>query len=146
MVPSTAMGRDIPVAFLAGGPHAVYPLDAFDARLGCQQLADGGSRHANPCWEAHFRGRACGAAHTACTPIGSRAAADNGETFLSGELPAGTESYALCHCVGTFSWLRTRFAGQRCPDDGCIPPDHFRYAGSVSGVLDAVEKPLATRQ
>jgi S-formylglutathione hydrolase FrmB len=25
-------------------------------------------------------------------------------------------------------------------------PDHFRYAGSVSGVLDAVEKPLATRQ
>jgi S-formylglutathione hydrolase FrmB len=31
MVPSTAMGRDIPVAFLAGGPHAVYPLDAFDA-------------------------------------------------------------------------------------------------------------------
>jgi hypothetical protein len=80
-------GRDIPVAFLAGGPHAVCPLDAVDARPGCQQLAGGGSRHANPCWEAHFRGRACGAAHTACTPIRSRAAADNGETFLSGELP-----------------------------------------------------------
>jgi hypothetical protein len=31
MVPSAAMGRDIPVAFLAGGPHAVYLLDAFDA-------------------------------------------------------------------------------------------------------------------
>ena len=31
MVPSGAMGRDIPVAFLAGGPHAVYLLDAFDA-------------------------------------------------------------------------------------------------------------------
>lgn len=26
MVPSAAMGRDIPVAFLAGGPHAVYLL------------------------------------------------------------------------------------------------------------------------
>jgi S-formylglutathione hydrolase FrmB len=30
-VPSDAMGRDIPVAFMAGGPHAVYLLDAFDA-------------------------------------------------------------------------------------------------------------------
>jgi S-formylglutathione hydrolase FrmB len=31
MVPSAAMGRDIPVAFQGGGPHAVYLLDAFDA-------------------------------------------------------------------------------------------------------------------
>src|SRR6202050_1866497 len=31
MVPSAAMGRDIPVTFLAGGPHAVYLLDAFNA-------------------------------------------------------------------------------------------------------------------
>src|SRR5690242_9633637 len=31
MVPSAAMGRDIPVAFLAGGPHAVFLLDAFNA-------------------------------------------------------------------------------------------------------------------
>src|SRR5262249_19028734 len=30
-VPSSAMGREIPVAFLAGGPHAVYLLDAFNA-------------------------------------------------------------------------------------------------------------------
>jgi S-formylglutathione hydrolase FrmB len=30
-VPSAAMGRDIPVAFQAGGPHAVYLLDAFNA-------------------------------------------------------------------------------------------------------------------
>jgi S-formylglutathione hydrolase FrmB len=30
-VPSAAMGRDIPVAFQAGGPHAVVLLDAFNA-------------------------------------------------------------------------------------------------------------------
>ena len=30
-VPSGAMGRDIPVAFQAGGPHAVVLLDAFNA-------------------------------------------------------------------------------------------------------------------
>jgi S-formylglutathione hydrolase FrmB len=31
LVPSDAMGRDIPVAFMANGPHAVYLLDAFNA-------------------------------------------------------------------------------------------------------------------
>src|ERR1700761_1352233 len=31
MVPSAAMGRDIPVSFIAGGPQAVYLLDPFDA-------------------------------------------------------------------------------------------------------------------
>src|SRR6201998_1399620 len=31
MVPSASMGRDIPVAFLAGGPHMVVLLDAFNA-------------------------------------------------------------------------------------------------------------------
>ena len=31
MVPSAAMGRDIPVAFQGGGPHAVFLLDAFNA-------------------------------------------------------------------------------------------------------------------
>lgn len=31
MVPSGAMGRSMPVAFMVGGPHAVYLLDAFDA-------------------------------------------------------------------------------------------------------------------
>ena len=31
MVPSAAMGRDIPVAFQGGGPHAVVLLDVFNA-------------------------------------------------------------------------------------------------------------------
>ena len=33
MVPSAAMGRDIPVAFLAGGPHAVVATDDLDAEI-----------------------------------------------------------------------------------------------------------------
>ncbi len=32
MVPSAAMGRDIPVKFQGGGPHAVYLLDGLRAR------------------------------------------------------------------------------------------------------------------
>src|ERR1700742_1160606 len=31
LVPSPSMGRDIPVAFVAGGPHAAYLLDGFNA-------------------------------------------------------------------------------------------------------------------
>jgi S-formylglutathione hydrolase FrmB len=31
MVPSVAMGRDVPIAFIDGGPHAEYLLDAFNA-------------------------------------------------------------------------------------------------------------------
>src|SRR5437879_8565957 len=31
MVPSAAMGRDIPVAFQSGGAHAAFLLDAFNA-------------------------------------------------------------------------------------------------------------------
>jgi S-formylglutathione hydrolase FrmB len=31
MVPSAAMGRDVPVAFQGGGPHMVVLLDAFNA-------------------------------------------------------------------------------------------------------------------
>ena len=40
MVPSAAMGRDIPVAFLAGGPHAVVSAGRVQRRAGCQQLGD----------------------------------------------------------------------------------------------------------
>ena len=32
MVPSAAMGRDIPVAFLGGGPHAVVPARRVQRR------------------------------------------------------------------------------------------------------------------
>ncbi len=34
MVPSAAMGRDIPVRFQGGGPRAVYLLDGLRARDG----------------------------------------------------------------------------------------------------------------
>ena len=61
MVPSAAMGRDIPVSFIAGGPHAVYLLDAFDvtgpdvSRLGdrctCDEYA---------CRQGDVGCRACG--------------------------------------------------------------------------------------
>src|SRR6201995_2420846 len=43
MVPSAAMGRDIPVQFMAGGPHAVYLLDAFNAAPDVSNWATAGN-------------------------------------------------------------------------------------------------------
>ena len=60
MVPSAAMGRDIPVAFQGGGPHAVVLLDAFNAGPGRQQLGDGGQRDEHPRGQGHLGGRAGG--------------------------------------------------------------------------------------
>ena len=43
LVPSASMGRDIPVAFLAGGPHAAYLLDAFNAAPDVSNWATAGN-------------------------------------------------------------------------------------------------------
>lgn len=86
MVPSAAMGRDIPVAFQAGGPHAVYLLDAFDAApdvsnwvtagRAMQTLAGKGISVAAPAGGAY-------SLYTNWELDGSR----QWETFLSQELP-----------------------------------------------------------
>ena len=54
------MGRDIPVAFQGGGPHAVVLLDAFNAATGRQQLGDRGQRDEHPRGQGHLGGRAGG--------------------------------------------------------------------------------------
>ena len=43
MVPSAAMGRDIPVAFQGGGPHAVVLLDAFNGGPGVSNWIGAGA-------------------------------------------------------------------------------------------------------
>ncbi len=49
LVPSASMGRDIPVAFLAGGPHAAYLLDAFNAAPDVSNWATAGNGFNYPC-------------------------------------------------------------------------------------------------
>ena len=57
MVPSGAMGRDIPVAFQGGGPHAVILLDAFNAGPDVSNWVGAGAlQHARG--QGHLRGRA----------------------------------------------------------------------------------------
>jgi S-formylglutathione hydrolase FrmB len=133
MVPSAAMGRDIPVAFQGGGPHAVFLLDAFDAAPDVSNWVTGG--HAMKT----FGGKGvsvvapAGGAYSLYTDWeadGSR----QWDTFLSQELPdwlAANKGLAPGgHAVvgasqgGTGALMLAEFH-----------PDRFRYAGSMSGFL-----------
>jgi S-formylglutathione hydrolase FrmB len=133
MVPSVAMGRDIPVAFQGGGPHAVYLLDAFDAAPdvsnwvtaghAMQTLAGKGISVAAPANGAY-------SLYTDWEMDGGR----QWETFLSQELPdwlaanrglaPGGHGIVGAAQGGTGALMMAEFH-----------PDRFRYAGSMSGFL-----------
>lgn len=133
MVPSAAMGRDIPVTFLAGGPHAVYLLDAFNAGEtvsnwvtagnAMNTLAGKGISVAAPASGAY-------SLYTDWEQDGSR----QWETFLSSELPnwlsankglaPGGHAVVGAAQGGTGAMMLAEFH-----------PDRFRYAGSMSGFL-----------
>jgi S-formylglutathione hydrolase FrmB len=133
MVPSGAMRRDIPVAFMGGGPHAVYLLDAFNAGdttsnwvtagNAMNTLAGKGISVAAPASGAY-------SLYTNWEQDGSR----QWETFLSSELPdwlaankglaPGGHAIVGASQGGTGALMMAEFH-----------PDRFRYAGSMSGFL-----------
>ncbi|MGB9308820.1 MAG: alpha/beta hydrolase family protein [Mycobacterium sp.] len=133
MVPSAAMGRDIPVAFMAGGPHAVYLLDAFDAGDTVSNWVTAGNAMNTLAGKGISVAAPASGAYTLYTDWeqdGSR----QWETFLSNELPnwlAANKGLAPGgHAVvgaaqgGTGALMMAEFH-----------PDRFRYAGSMSGFL-----------
>ncbi|WP_319446859.1 MULTISPECIES: alpha/beta hydrolase family protein [unclassified Mycobacterium] len=133
IVPSAAMGRDIPVAFQPGGPHAVFLLDAFDAATdvsnwvtaghALETLVDKGISVAAPADGAY-------SLYADWEQDGSR----QWETFLSQELPdwlavnkglaRGGHAIVGAAQGGTGALMMAEFH-----------PDRFRYAGSMSGFL-----------
>jgi S-formylglutathione hydrolase FrmB len=133
MVPSAAMGRDIPVAFLAGGTHAVYLLDAFDAAPevsnwvttgnAMNALANRGISVAAPAGGAYSM-------YTNWEQDGSR----QWETFLSTELPDWlTANKGLA--PGGHAVVGASQGGYAALALAAFHPDRFRYAGSMSGFL-----------
>jgi S-formylglutathione hydrolase FrmB len=133
MVPSAAMGRDIPVAFLAGGPHAVYLLDAFNAGAdvsnwvtagnGVNAFAGKGVSVAAPAGGAYSM-------YTNWEQDGSK----QWETFLSTELPdwlAANKGLAS----GGHGVVGAAQGGYAAAALATFHPDRFRYAGSLSGFL-----------
>ncbi|MCV7099866.1 alpha/beta hydrolase-fold protein [Mycobacterium palustre] len=133
MVPSAAMGRDIPVAFHGGGPHAVYLLDAFNAAPDTSNWVTAGNAMNTLAGKGIAVVAPAGGAwslYTNWEQDGSR----QWETFLSQELPdwlatnkglsPGGHGIVGAAQGGTGALMMAEFH-----------PDRFRYAGSMSGYL-----------
>src|SRR3984893_12582998 len=86
MVPSGAMGRDIPVVVMGGGPHAVALLDAFNAGDPVSNWVTAG----NAMGQLAGKGISVVAPASGAYSMYTNWEADGGrqwETFLSQELP-----------------------------------------------------------
>ena len=132
-VPSAAMGRDIPVAFAGGGPHAVYLLDAFNA----------GPEVSNWMTAGNAMGALGGRGVSVVAPAGGafslytnweQDGSKQWETFLSTELPdwlAANKGLA----PGGHAIVGASQGGTAALTLAAFHPNRFRYAGSMSGFL-----------
>ncbi|BBZ02216.1 hypothetical protein MCHIJ_16530 [Mycolicibacterium chitae] len=133
-VPSAAMGRDIPVAFQAGGPHAVFLLDAFNAAPdvsnwvtvgnGMNALAGKGVSVAAPAGGAF-------SLYTNWEQDGSK----QWETFLSTELPDWLAANKGLSPTG-HGIVGAAQGGTAAVTLAAFYPNRFRYAGSLSGFMN----------
>lgn len=133
MVPSGAMGRDIPVAFMGGGPHAVYLLDTFNA----------GETVSNWVTAGNAMNALAGKGISVAAPAGGaysmyanweQDGSKQWETFLSSELPdwlAANKGLA----PGGHAIVGAGQGGSAALTMAEFHPDRFRYAGSMSGFL-----------
>jgi len=132
-VPSAAMGRDIPVAFLGGGPHAVYLLDAFNA----------GDTVSNWVGPGNAMNTLAGKGISAVAPAGGaysfytdweQDGSKQWETFLSSELPDWLSANKGL-APGGHAIVGAAQGGTAAITLAEFHPDRFRYAGSMSGFL-----------
>ncbi|MCI4674249.1 alpha/beta hydrolase-fold protein [Candidatus Mycolicibacterium alkanivorans] len=133
MVPSPAMGRDIPVAFMAGGPHAVVLLDAFNAGEGVSNWVTAGNAMNTLAGKGISVVAPASGAFTLYTnweQDGTR----QWETFLSDELPtwlAANKGLAPSgHAI-----VGASQGGTGALMEATFHPDRYRYGGSMSGFL-----------
>ncbi|MGV0743184.1 alpha/beta hydrolase-fold protein [Mycolicibacterium sp. XJ870] len=133
MVPSAAMGRDIPVAFQGGGPHAVFLLDAFNAAPDVSNWVNAGHAMSTLAGRGISVAAPAGGAwslYTNWEQDGSR----QWETFLSVELPdwlAANKGLA----PGGHGVVGAAQGGTAAVTLAAFHPGRFRFAGSLSGFL-----------
>ena len=133
MVPSAAMGRDIPVAFMAGGPHAVYLLDAFDAGPDVSNWVTAGNAMNTLAGKGISVAAPAGGAYSMYTNW-EQDGSKQWETFLSSELPdwlAANRGLA----PGGHAVVGAAQGGYGAMALACFHPDRFGFAGSLSGFL-----------
>lgn len=133
MVPSASMGRDIPVAFQGGGPHAVFLLDAFNAAPDTSNWVTAGNAMSTLAGKGISVAAPAGGAwsmYTNWEADGSK----QWDTFLSQELPdwlAANKGLAP-NGHGVVGAAQGGYAAMAL---AAFHPDRFRYAGSLSGFL-----------
>jgi S-formylglutathione hydrolase FrmB len=133
MVPSAAMGRDIPVAFLAGGPHAVYLLDPFDAAPDLSNWVTAGNAMNTLAGKGISVVAPAGGAYSMYTNW-ENDGSKQWDTFLSSELPdwlAANKGLAS----GGHAVVGASQGGYGAMALATFHPDRFAYAGSLSGFL-----------
>ena len=133
MVPSGAMGRDIPVAFLGGGRHAVYLLDAFNAAPDVSNWVTAGNAMNTLAGKGISVVAPAGGAYSMYTDW-EQDGSKQWETFLSAELPnwlAANKGLA----PGGHGVVGVSQGGYAAAALATFHPDRFRYAGSLSGFL-----------
>lgn len=133
MVPSAAMGRDIPVAFQGGGPHAVVLLDAFNAAPEVSNWVTAGNAMNTLGGKGISVVAPAGGAWSMYTNWeldGSR----QWSTFLAEELPnwlAANKGLAPSgHGI-----VGAAQGGYGAMAMATFHPDRYRFAGSLSGFL-----------
>ncbi|GFG73667.1 esterase family protein [Mycobacterium botniense] len=133
MVPSPSMGRDIPVSFMAGGPHAVYLLDAFNAAPDVSNWVTAGNAMNTLAGKGISVVAPAGGAYSMYTNW-EQDGSKQWETFLSSELPdwlAANKGLA----PGGHAVVGASQGGYAAMALACFHPDRFGYAGSMSGFL-----------
>jgi S-formylglutathione hydrolase FrmB len=133
MVPSGAMHRDIPVAFLAGGPHAVYLLDPFDAGPDVSNWVTAGNAMNTLAGKGISVVAPAGGAYSMYTNW-ENDGSKQWDTFLSSELPdwlAANKGLA----PGGHAAVGASQGGYAAMALATFHPDRFGFAGSLSGFL-----------
>ncbi len=141
MVPSAAMGRDIPVKFQGGGPKAVYLLDGLRARDD-----NSGWDIETAAFENYYE-----SGLSVVMPVGGMSsfytnwqgpAVGNGnrytyqwETFLTSELPAYLAANKGISPSGN-AVVGLSMSGSAALILAAYHPGQFSYAGSLSGFLN----------
>ncbi|WP_395312157.1 alpha/beta hydrolase family protein [Mycobacterium sp. AMU20-3851] len=134
MVPSAAMGRDIPVAFQSGGPRAVFLLDAFNAPPDVSNWVTAGNAMNTFAGKGVSVVAPAGGAwslYTNWEQDGSK----QWETFLSHELPEWLVSHKGLSPAG-HAIVGASQGGTAALALAAFHPDRFGYAGSLSGFLN----------
>lgn len=134
MVPSAAMGRDIPVAFQGGGPRMVVLLDAFNAAPEVSNWVTAGNAMATLAGSGLSVAAPAGGAYSMYTnweADGSK----QWETFLADELPnwmAANKGLA----PNRHAIVGVSQGGTGALTMATFHPDRYSYAGALSGFLN----------